>query len=998
MLTQQALFTFATAAYLPLFLALLALNAWVFWRRYRSRQQLVEQVAELEELAQAGSALVAAQLDLAALCDLIVAQADRILETRTFQLGFFEGHYYHIQSWMIEGEVRPPRTVDLRDQNSLVGWVRDNKTNLLIADFLREQELPARPRYISDAAPRSGIYVPLISGDEVVAILAAQSNKPNQFNQRHLRLLSILANQAAAAIANGRLFAQTRQRAAQVELIGTITQQINAAENVEEVFQRVTDLTRETFGFYQVNIFTRQTQQAQLTLRASSDHTLPLDQIVFSYDQGLIGAAVSLQKTIVANHARDDERFTVAIGVPAADESWAVVQSAFITPLVVNHRVWGVLEVLSTAEEVFGSQEQEVLETLAAGVSISLQKAQQLMHQRLQAWVTTARLQIASAIARSTDLEDMVESVTCLLPVLLGVSQGGVLLWDELHGEYRPASICGADEATQRRFAETRLPIGRWGALDAVHIGQIALPTLQPPPWLAHPAKSDNPLHLCPLLFDGSPRGILFRYDPAPPEQLQTEQDYLHASDLRYLRQELIQDLATQLAQGIERTLLRRAQQEEAWVNTALLQVADAVNSLIDLNEILGLVVRFVPMLVGVRSSVVLVWDEETEFFHPAASYGLSEMGTGLLRTLALTGEEFRSLTTEAVLPAELLHKEMSHYVLKVPHWLEQVMGTAEARALPLHAQARFVGVMLVGLATADQLSDRRLSILFGIAQQAATAVVNNQLYAEAAKRDKLEQEITIARKIQASLIPHGSPTIRNCVVASLWQAARQVSGDFYDFVPLKDDEWGIIIADVADKGVPAALFMAVSRTILRAVVNNRNDPADVLRRANELILGDSDSDLFVTVFLAIWNPNTQVLRYASGGHNPPILFHADGRISELYARGMALGVVNTAAYETRRVQLEPDDVVLFYTDGVSEAIDLDMDEFGLERLRQVVAQNRYLAVEQIVEQITAAVHDHVGAAAQFDDITFMVLKCVPEQTWEMPLQIGKPQGVRQHA
>ena len=978
MLTQQTTLGMAwTTVVLALFL--LALNGVILWRRYRSRQELIAQVAELERLAQAGSALVAAQLDMAALCDLIIAQADRILQARTFQLGFFDGPYYHIQSWMIEGEAQPPRTIDLRGQDSLVGWVRDRKTPLLVKDFQQEQDLPARPRYISHASPRSGIYIPLIAGDEVVAILGAQSNQPHSFTQQHVRLLSVLANQAAAAIANGRLLQQAQQRAAQVELIGTITQQVNAVQDVEEVFQRVVDLTQETFGFYQVNIFTRQTQHAQLILRASSDPRLPLDQIVFRYDQGLIGESVSLQKTIIANHARQEKAFTTAIGVPEADESWAAVNAALITPLIVNHQIWGVLEVLSTAENIFGPQEQDVLETLAAGVSLSLHKAQQLMHQRLQAWVTTARLQVASTIARSVDLEDMIENVTCLFPILLGVSQGGILLWDELNEQYLPGSICGVDAPTRQRFEQSTFPLGRWGALDAVHVGQVVLPTQQRPPWLPRSFTPPAPLHLVPLLFDGRPRGVFFRYDPIPPEQLRTEQDYLHTADLRYLRQELIQDIATQISQAIERRLLRRAQQEEAWVNTALLQVAEAVNSLIDLNEILGTVVRFVPMLVGVRSCVVLVWDEGQECFYPAASYGLSQMGRGLLSTLALSGAEFHALTTDAPLPQDLLPKGMTHYVLDVPHWLEQVMGTTTARALPLHAQGRFVGAMLVGLTSADQLSDRRVSILFGIAQQAATAVVNNQLYAEAAQRDKMEQEMSIARKIQTSLLPNGRPTIRNADVASFWQAARHVSGDFYDFVPLHNGEWAIIIADVADKGVPAALFMAVSRTILRAVVHNRTNPADALRRSNELILSDSDSDLFVTAFLAIWNPETRLLRYACGGHNPPLLFHAGGGITELTTKGMALGVVETAVYETREVPLHANDVVLFYTDGVTEAINVDMDEFGLDRVRVAMRQSCHLAVEEMVQTLTQAVHDHAGAVPQFDDITLVVLKCVPE-------------------
>ena len=415
-------------------------------------------------------------------------------------------------------------------------------------------------------------------------------------------------------------------------------------------------------------------------------------------------------------------------------------------------------------------------------------------------------------------------------------------------------------------------------------------------------------------------------------------------------------------------------------MNTALLQAADAVNSLIELPEILETIVHFVPMLVGVESCVVLFWDEEDELYHPGPSYGLSEMGVGILDTLELSREELRTLSTLQTTTHDPHRIRLDHYRVQLPHWLQQVLGTSEACALPLWAQGRFVGAMLAGLSGEDRrLSGRRLSILFGIAQQAATAVFNNRLYAEAAERDKLQRELDVARQIQSSLIPDGRPEIPHTRVASYWEAARQVSGDFYDFIELGDGRWAIVIADVADKGVPAALFMAVSRTILRAVANTRTDPAEILYRTNELILSDSDSDLFVTIFLAIWDPVNHQFDYACGGHNPPVLFHAAGGETFLSAQGVALGVIENIHFERGQVKLKPNDVVLMYTDGITEAINEDFDEFGLDRLRLAVNGGRQGDATDIVNNITSAVRDHAGSMAQFDDITMVVLKYCPQ-------------------
>ncbi len=262
-----------------------------------------------------------------------------------------------------------------------------------------------------------------------------------------------------------------------------------------------------------------------------------------------------------------------------------------------------------------------------------------------------------------------------------------------------------------------------------------------------------------------------------------------------------------------------------------------------------------------------------------------------------------------------------------------------------------------------------------GIAHQAATAVVNHHLYQEAAERNRLERELDVARGIQASLIPQGNPHIPGCTVASYWQAARQVSGDFYDFIPLRDGSWGIVVADVADKGVPAALFMALCRTILRTVAFSRNDPAEVLVRANEIIDQDTQSDLFVTIFYAIWQPETGQICYANAGHNPPVLLHQNGRRTLLTNHGMALGVLPEVKMQSHIVHFLPGDILLLYTDGVTEAMNEDMDEFGLLRLEQAVSLMRHGDARHIAQSITYAIQNHAGETPQFDDITLVVVK-----------------------
>lgn len=972
-------------------------SAAIFVRRRRTRRMLVERVAELEALMVAGRALVAAELDLDALCTLIAEQAGQVIDNRTFQVGLFDGPYYDIRYWTIDG--RPqlvPQCFDLgatrndaADAGGLVGWVRNEKKPLLVQDFTREMEqLPARPTYESASPPRSALFLPLISGERALGIIAAQSRHPNHFSKQDLRRLTILGNQAAAAIANAQSFAQERTRAAHLELVTRIAQQVNAAREPEEVLEQVVNLTCRTFGFHPVNVFGIDPATGEAIVQASSVAELnhvsrsePSERRVtlrLPLGRGIVGMAAVTRTTVVANSAADDERFLPMHDILPADLV-PDTQAEIAIPLVVNNELLGVLDVQSTQVGAFGATEQTVLEALAAEVASAIYKARQLAREQAQAWVTTAQLQVAEAIGRHDDSDEILAAVARLAPILAGVKICGFLLWSEETERHYGAILVDAAGGEDEDFAGMGLAVGDWRPLDAVHVGGESITTTHIPPWLRK-ARPDC-LRLYPLLNgQGKHMGVMF-VDPDQAEGRENADDKTRvASPVEWPHEELVQNIARQSAQALESSYLRTAQQEEAWVNTALLQVAEAVNSLTDLNEILDTIVRLVPLLVGIDSIFILIWDEERQLFQAGPSYGVSAMGRGLVETLEIDRDEFLSMSPQLALDFDLPRlPSTAFYPLRVPAWLDTVLNTSIAYNFPLLARGRLVGAMIVGLQHErlghTPFSTRRLNILNGIAQQAATAVVNNQLYRESADRARMQQELDVAHTIQASFLPDGSPNIPGCSVATHWQAARQVGGDFYDFLQLSDDKWGIVIADVADKGVPAALFMALSRTILRTVAFNREDPAHVLMRANEIIGREARSDLFVTVFYGVWDPATERFTYANAGHNPPLLLQPNGTFQPLPGNGVALGVLPDTSMKSLSMPLRPGETIILYTDGVTEALNEDFDEFGLERLQIAARAAARRPTPEIVRHITDSIRDHTGQTPQFDDMTLIVLK-----------------------
>ncbi len=246
--------------------------------------------------------------------------------------------------------------------------------------------------------------------------------------------------------------------------------------------------------------------------------------------------------------------------------------------------------------------------------------------------------------------------------------------------------------------------------------------------------------------------------------------------------------------------------------------------------------------------------------------------------------------------------------------------------------------------------------------------------------RDKLvalQNELDVARGMQQSILPTQFPKHLNYTVYGKMQAARNVGGDFFDVLYLSDGRIGLSVADVSDKGVPAALFMMSSRTLLKGAAIGLDSPGEVLREVNDLLLEDNEGGMFVTVLYAVYDPSSRELTYANGGHNSPLVVHADGTSALLpLTGGIALGVVSGLPYKQNTVTLSTGDTVIFYTDGVTEAMNSEDEEFGLDSLSQFFQANPPRDPEETTAAVFEAVNAFAGETPQSDDITCLVLYC----------------------
>ena len=245
-----------------------------------------------------------------------------------------------------------------------------------------------------------------------------------------------------------------------------------------------------------------------------------------------------------------------------------------------------------------------------------------------------------------------------------------------------------------------------------------------------------------------------------------------------------------------------------------------------------------------------------------------------------------------------------------------------------------------------------------------------------------IQNELDIAAGIQQSILPNEFPAFPEVKELDLFAAmipAREVGGDFYDFFMIDDDRVGLVIGDVSGKGVPAALFMAVTRTLVKSIALTGKTPGECMEQVNRLLVAENRSFMFVTVFYAILNFRSGELVFSNAGHNPPYHLNAQGTVEPFGTQGgVALGIADELDYPTDTLQLQPGDKLFFYTDGISEAYDIDDEIFTDERLWQCLQQEAAAAPETLIQRVIAAVRDYSGTAPQSDDLTMLAVSYRP--------------------
>jgi len=417
--------------------------------------------------------------------------------------------------------------------------------------------------------------------------------------------------------------------------------------------------------------------------------------------------------------------------------------------------------------------------------------------------------------------------------------------------------------------------------------------------------------------------------------------------------------------------------------------ISHAVGTVRDIGAICSVILEKVCEIIRVNRASMLLTDEKAGELYVAAAVGIPEDEQALIRIPVgegISGQVMESRTARLVddvgnLPRGMLSGYESYATcsfISVPLLVERGTGVNVGGDAVVAPGGKAIGVInMTDKDGGESFTSGDLKLLTALSYQAAVLIENTRLI-------ELEKELRIARDIQQGLLPESPPVVAGLDLAGTCEPARNVGGDYYDFIWRDGDEHlAVVIADVSGHNVASALMMTVARSALRAELRASGDPGHVLEKANGFLYEDlTRAELFLSILCMVYEPRERTLRYASAGHNPALLFRpGEESCRVLDADGLLAGVLEGMTYPPEELELVEGDAVLLYTDGLVEAANADGEMFGISRLADVLRRTSHLPARGILDRVFKAIYRFAGDRAGADDMTMVVLKVTGDQT-----------------
>lgn len=743
---------------------------------------------------------------------------------------------------------------------------------------------------------------------------------------------------------------------------------INSNQDLEETLNNTLDLIIKLFQVPSGSIYLFAPNQKYMEISvARGEKAEEVKKYKIELGEGIAGKVALTGQPIIVSDVKNSTDYAFHIG----REINYIPENILCVPIKIKEKILGVIEIMDKPSG-FNNDDMNLLTSIANSIGMVIENINiyKLLNQNFER--LSKLIEVSKVINTTLELRTLLEYIMNTAKAVLKAEGSSLMLIDKNRKELYFDVVAGDSGEVLKQI---RIPIGTGIAGLVAQTGEAIL---------VEDAENDSRvfkgvdektkivtrnLIAVPMRVKGEIVGVLEVINSIDKpcfdnNDLQLLQAFGDASGIAIYNRELIQNLKD-LNKELERSFKEIKTMYE--INKKLANETDV-------NKVFEVSVETISEIFQIERISILLYDELS----------------GILKVKYAKGINDKIIPNIKILPGEnvagWVFKNDNPVLVKNMN-IDKRFGknkrlrykTASFISIPVHIRGKKIGVLnLTDKKSGEEFNETDFETFNSIVSHISKNYENILYYNEFLEKQRIEKELEITKHIQQHILPKSFPSIKGLQIAAYNIPAKEVGGDFYDYIEINKNIHAFLIADVSGKSLPASMFMALSRSITRVEASNLVSPSKVLEESNKYIFKDSESGMFVTLFYMVIYTDEKLIKYGSAGHNEQLLYNYEtDEFNYLKVKGIPLGISPDAKYQEGEIGYKPNDIVILYTDGVTEAINKVGEEFGLERLKNIISKSKDKDANGILNSIITEVEKYTYGVPQFDDITLLVIKFI---------------------
>ena len=744
---------------------------------------------------------------------------------------------------------------------------------------------------------------------------------------------------------------------------------INSEKDIKESLNNTLDLILDLFKVPSGSIMLVDRSNHFMDISvAKGDKADDIKEIKINVGEGIAGKVAQTGESMVVNDISSSKDFNKNIG----EQIEYIPRNILCVPIKFQDKILGVIEIMDKFDDDFSDDDKNLLLSIANSLSIAIANVRLYNLSKQTVNRLKILMEVSKIINTTMDLQELLNSIMESSKDVLSAEGSSLMLIDEKTNElfFNVTTGAGKDKLKEIRIpkgkgiaglvAQTNKAINVEDAVNDPRIFKQADKTTKmvTKNLIAVPMHVRDKVVGVLEVINAKDRACFDEYDV---ELLQSLADH---AGIAVHNRDLISNLKVANLQ-LERSLKEIK---------AMYEMSKKLTNESDIEQLFRISVEVIQNIYELDKVSIMLYDEDTESLKIKNSVGINNS----LVEKILVNKEDKVAGHVFYNDKPILIKNMSE---------DKQFGrnnrfrynNSSFICVHLKLIEHVIGVLNVtDKRDNSEFDEKDLLTFVALSNQIGKSYENIIFYNEFLKTQKFEKELEITRKIQQHILPKDFPEIKGIDISAINIPAKEVGGDFYDYIMIDEKTHSFLIADVSGKGLPASMFMALSRSITRVEAYNLISPSNVLEGSNKYIFKDSESGMFVTMFYFVIHLDDHKLVFGSAGHNEQLLFSKEQNdFKYLKVKGIPLGISPESKYSEAELHYTKGDILVLYTDGVTEAINKTGDEFGMERFKQIIRKNKGLPAKELSNKILEEVDEFSQGMPQFDDITLMIIKFI---------------------